>query len=124
MKKIDLFIILGVVLIAGSIYGWNYYKTHTTQYSEKYVEIYQDGNLYDSVNILDNKEIHVDTDLGHNVILVNHGKVQMLDSDCPDKICVNTGTIDQVGQSIVCLPNKVYVVIAGTSEDGIDAIVQ
>ncbi len=48
----------------------------------------------------------------------------MTDADCPDKICIQTGEIHQVGRNIVCLPNKVHVEIVGSSEDGVDAIVQ
>ena len=48
---------------------------------------------------------------GTNTICIKDGKVWMKEADCPDHICVRTGKIQHVGQSIVCLPHKVVVEI-------------
>lgn len=45
------------------------------------------------------------------VFEVRDGKIRFAESDCPDKICINTGFIGTEGQSAVCLPNKVAVKI-------------
>ena len=44
---------------------------------------------------------------------VKDGAVAFISSDCPDKICVNTGFISKRGQSAVCLPNRLTLRIAG-----------
>ena len=46
-------------------------------------------------------------------------------SDCPTQDCVHTGTISRSGQSIVCLPARIIIRLAGgTPEDGgVDASV-
>lgn len=50
-------------------------------------------------------------------------KIRFLHSDCPDKICVNTGFISKGGQAAVCLPNKTAIKItAENSENEIDSI--
>lgn len=38
---------------------------------------------------------------------ISDGKIRFIKSDCPDKICINTGYIDKAGQIAVCLPNAV-----------------
>lgn len=60
---------------------------------------------------------------GENHIVIRGGSVSMTDADCPDKLCVNMGQISKTGETIVCLPHRVVVEIAG-SKDGVDSVVQ
>ncbi|MDE7422441.1 MAG: NusG domain II-containing protein [Lachnospiraceae bacterium] len=53
----------------------------------------------------------IKSDNGENVLRISDGKVWLTEADCPDKICVNTGKIQYLGQSIICLPHKVVVEI-------------
>ncbi|PMQ02358.1 MAG: hypothetical protein CBR30_01515 [Dictyoglomus sp. NZ13-RE01] len=39
--------------------------------------------------------------------------VRMIASPCPDKLCVKQGWIKKVGESIVCLPNRVVLRLEG-----------
>lgn len=48
-----------------------------------------------------------------NTIQISDGSVRMIYADCPDKICVKTGSISHSGQSIVCAPHKIVVTITG-----------
>ena len=47
----------------------------------------------------------------------------MVSSDCPTQDCVHTGTITRSGQSIVCLPARVSVVLTGGADSGVDAVI-
>ncbi len=55
-------------------------------------------------------------------ILLEPGQVSIIHSDCPDQICVNTGTLTRPGQSAVCLPARVSVRIVGENNSGIDGM--
>lgn len=47
--------------------------------------------------------------------------VRMVRSVCDDKICIKTGRISRVGQSIICAPAKVYITITEEEyDDGSD----
>ena len=49
---------------------------------------------------------------GKNIQLeVKDGAIRFVSSDCPDKICVNTGFIKNEMQTAVCLPNKTAAMI-------------
>ncbi len=48
-----------------------------------------------------------------NIIEISKGTVRMTYADCPDKICVKTGSIHRTGQSIVCAPHRIVVTITG-----------
>ena len=47
----------------------------------------------------------------------------MTDADCGDHTCIETGDINDVGESIVCLPHRLVLKITAEEENGPDAIV-
>lgn len=55
---------------------------------------------------------------GTNILVIKNGEAYLTYADCPDKVCVHTGKIKYVGQSIVCLPNRLSVTVIGDS--GVD----
>ena len=57
---------------------------------------------------------------GTNVLVIENGLAYLNYSNCPDHTCEKKGKIKYVGQTIVCLPNKVSVTIKGNSSDGVD----
>lgn len=44
-------------------------------------------------------------------VRVRDGKVKITESSCNDKCCVNMGAISSEGQSLVCLPGRIFVTI-------------
>ena len=50
---------------------------------------------------------------GKNKIEILDGKVRMIYADCPDELCIRQGWIEYDGQSIICLPNKITVMVSG-----------
>ncbi len=54
---------------------------------------------------------------GTNVLAIEDGKAFMVEANCPGyQDCVETGKIFRVGETIVCLPNKVVVEIVGEGD--------
>ena len=54
--------------------------------------------------------IFIDDGKGCRVeIEVENGRIRVLSSSCPDKICVNCGWLSEKGDTAVCLPNSVVV---------------
>ena len=58
---------------------------------------------------------------GTNTIEIEDGRVRMLEAFCPNHLCIRQGWIHLEGQSIVCLPNKVTVIVRGTGS-GLDFV--
>ena len=52
-----------------------------------------------------------DEEIGRNLIRVENGAVRVAEADCPDKICVETGPIQEEGEVIACLPHGVIIYI-------------
>ncbi|MEG0050596.1 MAG: NusG domain II-containing protein [Terrisporobacter sp.] len=110
MKKKD-FILIGVILIiiVGS-FGFNYYINDKD--GEK-IEIYVNNKLYKTYDINEEDTLKIETDNGYNVVKIHDNGVEITEASCPDKVCVHSGFINTPSKSIVCLPNKVNIKIAG-----------
>ncbi len=59
---------------------------------------------------------------GTNILRIESGEAYLVYADCPDKTCVHSGKIKYVGQSIICLPNKVTVIVKGNASNGVDLV--
>ena len=59
---------------------------------------------------------------GTNVLVIENGEAYLNYSSCPDHVCERMGKIRYVGESIICLPNRVAVKIVGGESDGVDFI--
>lgn len=61
------------------------------------------GKEYCRAPLSVNTELHLE----NNTIIIENGYAYMKNADCPDKICINQGKINKIGQTVVCLPNSV-----------------
>jgi len=59
---------------------------------------------------------------GRVVVEMNDGAVSVTSANCPDQLCVHTGSVSRSGTAIVCVPNAVTVRIGGERRDGLDAV--
>jgi hypothetical protein len=57
---------------------------------------------------------------GHNKIVISNGYVHMEEADCPNQLCVKHKPISLDGESIVCLPNNVYVTVVSKNKKETD----
>lgn len=57
--------------------------------------------------------------VGEVVIELSRDGARFVSSPCPDQVCVEAGLISRVGESAVCLPERVSLRITG--ENGTDA---
>ncbi|MGN0665722.1 MAG: NusG domain II-containing protein [Huintestinicola sp.] len=71
-----------------------------------YAVIYKDGTEICRRSLSDNGVFSADGISGMK-FEISEGAVRVLESDCPDKICVKSGWLRLESQSAVCMPNKV-----------------
>ena len=55
-------------------------------------------------------------------VTVIDGCAKVSVSDCPDGLCMNMKRAENVGDSIICIPNRVSVKIVGDGEKGADVV--
>ena len=80
------------------------------------------GSASETFSLSDDRTIPVLSN-GHALtVTITNGAVSVTVSDCPDGVCVNSGTISRAGQAIVCVPAQVTVRVDGSRPDDADAI--
>ena len=86
--------------------------------------IQMDGQIKYELKLNENKKIKLHGSVGESIIQIKNGSVRILHSDCPAKICVKSGPINQAGALIVCVPNKIVIRITGDKKDHFNVITQ
>ncbi len=64
----------------------------------------------------EDREIQVESQGFVLTISIRDGKACILASDCPDHVCMNSGTIERSGEVILCAPAGVRVWVKGEDE--------
>ena len=85
-----------------------------------YVEVTVDGSMAGKYSLAIDGIYSLNG--GTNTLVIQNGEAYMSDSNCPDHICENTGKIRHVGQTIICLPNRITVTVIGDSNDAVDFV--
>lgn len=57
---------------------------------------------------------------GYNIVVVEDGSVYMKQASCPDQICVHHKKINKDGETIICLPNAVYISVDSSAKKEVD----
>lgn len=84
--------------------------------------IYLDGELLRTVELSAVTESYTLPVGEGNVALVEPGHISMHSADCPDQLCVKQGRAT-VLQPVVCLPNRVTIIVEGPAEDELDIVI-
>lgn len=122
--KRDIILVLSMVIIAAAAF---LIINFAVKKDGSYAVIKVDGNVIKTLD-LNSGETTIEVNGyqgGVNKVVINDGKVSMTEADCPDELCVKTGKISRVGETIVCLPHRVVVEIKGSQDDdSIDSVVR
>jgi len=117
MTKGDKYLIVFVIFISlASIF---LLKNEVFNYDEKYVSIQSNGEEIKKIifdKSIEGKKIPIETKYGYNLLELESNRVRVIEADCPDELDVKKGWIENVGESIVCLPNKLVIEIKGSRE--------
>ncbi|HQG32960.1 MAG TPA: NusG domain II-containing protein [Deltaproteobacteria bacterium] len=113
IKPFDLILIVSLLVGALSLWVYNF----TGIEAPSFVRVYTDKGLFTEVSLHEETRIAVPGFLGESIVEVRSGKVFMMHSPCANKLCIHTGKISRCGECILCLPNRVSVVIGSRSAD-------
>jgi len=121
MKKNDYIVLILIVLILG-IFGF-FWSKHYSKPGTK-IDILMDNQLVYTTSLNDNCILAIkqdgrcarlktieEFDGAGNLLAVNNGEANVIQADCPDKICVNMPNINKEDECIVCMPNKLIVIV-------------
>ena len=83
-----------------------------------YAEVTVDHSHYGTYDLGEDGEYSIRSHGHLNVLKIENGQISMVEADCPNGQCIDQGAISHSKQTIVCLPNEVFVEIK--TENGSD----
>lgn len=126
MKKGDYVTIIMIIFSAVFIFFLTTNK-FIKDSDNKDVLITIDGEFYAKEKLNDKvyKEFEIDSKYGKNEVIIQNGFVHIHESDCKDNICIKKGKISKIGDSIICLPNRLIVkIVSDTEANELDSVVR
>lgn len=109
--RFDIILIVSLVLCSAAVFA----VMLILREGGEYVEVQLDGETVGEYSLALDGEYSIRD--GSNILVIENGEAYMSYADCPDKVCVNTGKIRYVGQTVICLPNRVTLTVRGRSSD-------
>lgn len=113
-------VLIGVLLLLSivSFAAVSALKTEGTM-----IVVEQGNRIVGRYPLKDEKNVIVEGPLGETYLEIKEGTACIVDSPCPQKVCMRMGKIRRVGDIVVCVPNQVLVRVEGKVEEGVpDAI--
>lgn len=84
------------------------------------VTIKVNGKIEGVYPLSEDKEIKING--GTNILVIKNQQADIVEADCPDKLCVNQKPISKNKESLICLPNKVVVEVDSSENSEFDAV--
>lgn len=117
IQSFDLVLIAAILFFAG--FWWVFGALDSRDPS--CVQIYNAEGLYREAPLKEDGKIRVPGPLGESLVEIRSGEVFMVWSPCPNKLCMHAGAASRSGENIVCVPNRVSIVIR-SAQSGTDAV--
>lgn len=117
MKKNDWLLLIVILLTAALIFFIRYFVGDE---HPGYVTVRVGGEITETYDLSEDQTVKING--GTNVMKIEDKTVNMIDANCPDKLCVHQKPISKNNESIICLPNNVVVQIVSQDESELDAV--
>jgi len=109
-----------IIVISLMVVGLSFFTTlHALEGATQVRITAESGTFVYSLN--KDKTITISGPLGMTHIFIRDQRVWVKDSPCPNGICMAQGKVQNPGEWIACLPNRVFIIITGENQQ-IDAI--
>lgn len=120
VSRFDIFIIVLILSFSIFFLFWFADKRRQESTQPKTALIYQKDRLLEEIKLEEDRELNLLN--GRMQMEVSKKRIRVLNSDCPQHICVNMGWIQYSGQTIACVPNEVLIEIKSTGPALLDAV--
>lgn len=114
VKKGDILILVLALAIAGILMLAGRQQPGGDRIS---ITVNGDETLY---SLETDRVIPLDSENGHNQVVIKDHTVYMESANCPDQICVRHKAVSKNGETIICLPNQVFIEVESSKEKDID----
>jgi hypothetical protein len=111
---LDLLLIAALVALP----GWALVRSWHAAAERPVARVFQNNRLIGTYPLDRDQVILIgDKAKPHMKIEIRNGAVRVAESDCPKGVCKHAGWVRTPGRSILCVPNRVLIEVAGESED-------
>ncbi|WP_311492719.1 NusG domain II-containing protein [uncultured Anaerococcus sp.] len=127
IKKGDIIVIVGLIILS---FGLKFaIDKATTGYEGDVLVVEQNGKVIKKLPMDVDTEFVVHYGDHHNTIVIKDKKAYMKEADCHDQICTHMHPIEKEGQTIICLPHRLFLEIEShgdkkNNDDKIDKVVR
>lgn len=120
MKRMDVFLIAGILLLAAAAAVFIHLFTGGAGAT---LSVLVDGDVFGEYSLFEDRTIDIENEFGFNRVVIKKGSVYVESADCPDKYCVTHKPINGAGESIICLPHRLVLSVSGGgNEKEIDGV--
>ena len=107
MKKGDIIILAVSILLLAGVIAMFFLKPKAG-----YAAVYENGECIGRFSLNEEITEKIITKDGHyNILQITGGVVNVIEADCKNQVCVNTVPVSKIGDSIICLPHKLSIVL-------------
>lgn len=128
IKKGDIYVI-GFLLVFSLAFAFAISKI-TSKERGNILVIKQESKVIKEVPLDKDDEFRIEYGGHYNIVKIKDGRAYVSEADCNDQICVHMAPISDVGETIVCLPNRLFMEVYSTDDtnnsrdDTIDKVVR
>jgi len=112
LKKNDL-ILFGIIIIISLSF---LVLTKLLSDDGSRVYVYVNDSLKYTFSLNEDIVVELEGLNGTNTLEISQGRASIISASCPDKLCVHQRSINKSKETIVCLPNKLIVLVEGEEE--------
>lgn len=118
MKRNDLLLVFFIIVVA-VVLSYTLFLPGET--GGKAV-ISVNGKIVKTMPLSQPDTFKVETNGHFNIVEIKDGYADVIEADCPDKLCVKQKKIQKTSETIVCLPHKLIVEVENGGEEEMDGI--
>lgn len=119
MKKRDIILLLGILMIALILFVFINFLNQKGQF----VKVVLNNQVYGVYSLDEDYKCTIySSETDYNILVIEDGYAYVENADCPDQLCVHQKKISKQNEMIVCLPHKLVITIVSEKESTLDGV--
>ncbi|MDO5047931.1 MAG: NusG domain II-containing protein [Anaerococcus sp.] len=118
LKRGDILVIL--ILLTFSLGLAFFISNMTSGLRGNVLRIEQDSKIIKEVSLDKDQEFRINYGGHYNIVEIKDGKAFVSEADCLDQICTHMAPIAGVGETIVCLPHRLFLEVYNVDDDNMN----
>ena len=114
MKKKDIIVIVGILLVALI----SFIVIELTKQKGSSVVVKIDGQTVQEISLLEDKQYELNG--GTHLLCVEDGEAYLIKASCPDHVCIREGKISYNWQTITCIPYKLTITVTSNKQPSVE----